>query len=106
MLVYFPMFSRRFIQSNSRYMLASTRHWHPMLNGYSGFTPASYMEHQSRLGCFPNDESLQFLRSLGVTHVVVDEVNLPPDRGQRARETPALRLLAEEGPLRIYRLAR
>jgi hypothetical protein len=105
-LVYFPMFSRRFIQSNSRYMLASTRHWHPMLNGYSGFTPASYMEHQSRLGGFPNDESLQFLRSLGVTHVVVDEVNLPPDRGQRARETPALRLLAEEGPLRIYRLAR
>ena len=30
--------------ANAGYMLNSTRHWHPMFNGYSGFSPPSYTE--------------------------------------------------------------
>ena len=35
----FPMAQQWFL--NAPYMVNSTRHWRPMLNGYSGFRPAS-----------------------------------------------------------------
>ena len=105
-LVHFPMFSRKFVHANSAYMLGSTRHWHPMLNGFSGFIPASYGQNGEALGGFPDDRSLDHLRKLGVTHVVVHEKELPPDRSARARQTPALRLLTEDGPVRVYALLR
>lgn len=67
----FPPPSR--LHVNARFVLASTRHFRPLLNGYSGFAPRSYAEHASRLAHFPDDTSHQFLRETGVTHVVVHE---------------------------------
>ena len=34
---------------NARYMINSTRHWRPMLNGYSGSAPGSFYEHARAL---------------------------------------------------------
>lgn len=56
---------------NARYMLASTRHWRPLLNGYSGFVPQSYRHHVEALAGFPRGDTLQTLIDLGVTHIMV-----------------------------------
>jgi len=53
------------------YMFYSTRHWQPMLNGYSGFSPPSYNELLDRLGAFPDDRSVDYLRQRGVTLLLV-----------------------------------
>ena len=42
------------VPRNANYMLASTRHWKPLLNGYSGFTPASYGSAPTSSGTFPS----------------------------------------------------
>ena len=52
-------------------MLHATVHWRPMLNGYSGFLPRSYVTHYERLRSFPDPASIAYLREIGVTHVAV-----------------------------------
>lgn len=74
----FPLYTPRQIFGNAQYMLNATRHWRPILNGYSGFLPASYVEHYSALENFPDARSLKALMDIGVTHVVVHHE--PPSR--------------------------
>ena len=61
------------VDRNARAVLASTRHWGRMLNGYSGFTPASYVEHARALRGFPDERAWTLLRARGVTHLLVHE---------------------------------
>jgi hypothetical protein len=89
---------------NVSYMLGSTRHWHPMLNGYSGFVPRSYETARAELGGFPDERSLIFLWSLGVTHVFVNEDDIVAERNAVIRACPKLSLTASDGPMRIYAL--
>jgi hypothetical protein len=65
----FPLPQQWFL--NGPYMVNSTRHWQPLLNGYSGFRPGSYQESYDALRGFPSDASLVGLHSRGATHVVV-----------------------------------
>ena len=58
---------------NAKFVLASTQHWRPLVNGYSGFTPASYVEHARRLRAFPGPRAMAELRRLRVTHLVIHE---------------------------------
>jgi hypothetical protein len=53
------------------YMYYSTTHWKSLLNGYSGFYPKNYVLTLERLRQFPNDASLTFLETEGVTHLVL-----------------------------------
>ena len=55
------------------YTYLSTVHWQRILNGYSGAAPASYAEFKRSMGTFPDDSSMQLLRSRGVDYVVVHE---------------------------------
>jgi hypothetical protein len=87
-------------------MLASTRFWKPMLNGYSGFKPASFYKNVEALRSFPDEASIAHLRSLGVTHVVVDGRNMAAPAVERVGQFAELRMLAEDGTLRLYLLAR
>ena len=105
-VVHFPLHSTRSIYENTRYMLGSTRHWHPILNGYSGFVPPSYLMHLAELGGFPDDRSLRYLRTLGVTHVVLDASTLPRECVEAAARHDELRLAATDGTLSIYRFRR
>ena len=66
-----PLYPRRAIFGNTGAMLASTVHWHPILNGYSGFIPPSYQRALDALRGFPDDRALAALHALGVTHVVI-----------------------------------
>jgi len=58
--------------ANTVYMYFSTWHWTPMVNGYSGFVPNSYIQLQRDILLFPAAEAVDALRRRGVTHVTVN----------------------------------
>ena len=82
-----PLPHSGFFHENARYLLASTQHWRPILNGFGGFYPASYAEAVRRLAAFPSDNSVDYLQSVGVQTVIV--------HGSRLRTFQLRRLLAE-----------
>jgi hypothetical protein len=53
------------------YMYYSTTHWKKLLNGYSGFYPKTYVLTLEKLRRFPDEASLTFLETSGVTHIVL-----------------------------------
>ena len=58
---------------DATYMYYSTLHWHPLVNGYSGFAPPSYQELLDRLADLPDDGSIAYLRERGVTYLLVHQ---------------------------------
>lgn len=58
-----------------RYMFASTRHWKPLVNGYSGGTPADYIQLAGDLQDVLTrpDRAWTSLAATGATHAVVHE---------------------------------
>jgi len=61
------------------YMYASIFHWQPLLNGYSGFYPRSYIELIEQARDFPSDASLAYLRQRRVDLIVLHGRFLKPD---------------------------
>lgn len=55
----------------SLFMYQGMAHWLPMVNGYSGFFPASYLELVDVMQTFPDDRSIAYLRTRGVTYVLL-----------------------------------
>jgi hypothetical protein len=94
---------------NSPYMLAAARHWHPVLNGYSGLVPDSYVEHYRSLRGFPDEAAIAALRSVGVTDVVVHEREMRARNGNDAANAVGLsrelQLVERDGSISWYRLA-
>jgi hypothetical protein len=66
-----PFYPARAVFENAPYVLASTAHWRPLMNGYSGFTPQSYREYAATFWYFPEERAIQAMRRAGVTHVMV-----------------------------------
>jgi hypothetical protein len=56
---------------DAAYAYFSTFYWFPLVNGYSGNYPASYLARIERLSGFPDDRSLRQLRADGVRYVIV-----------------------------------
>jgi hypothetical protein len=74
------------IMVDVNYMYRSTIHWRPLLNGYSGFYPASYFRLLMRMRSFPDSRSIQYLQQQGATIVVVHELPGAPNVYGRAME--------------------
>jgi hypothetical protein len=85
-------------------MLASTRFWHPLVNGYSSFIPERYYREAAALAAFPEGTSLQYLKQLGVTHVIVFTEKLSAPRVAHLSEHPELSLWKMDKSVRIYLL--
>ena len=64
------------------YSYLSTFHWQPLVNGYSGFYPASYLSRLDDMAHFPDLRSIRRLRGDGVRYVVVHLAEFDP--GQRS----------------------
>jgi hypothetical protein len=66
----FPVHSpaERFSE-NLPYMYFSMWHWRPLVNGYSGFIPASYDALLRGVSTFPDPSALKYLERVGVTHI-------------------------------------
>ncbi len=87
------------------YMLSSTRHWRPMLNGYSGYRPASYYETADALAGFPSAASLAWLRQRGVTHLFVQLGAYGDDVPSRLAEMPGVFQVASDRGIALYRIS-
>ena len=77
-----------------------------MLNGYSGYMPVRYIEHTQNLDGFPDERSVQYLKRLGVTRVLVDSRNMPAAVLARLPEVSDLSLIQTDGNLKIFELKR
>lgn len=105
-VVEIPFHGPRSSSFHASYMLNSTRHWQPVMNGYSGFQPPSFFRHAEILQAFPGDASIELLRSLAVTHVFVHTTQVPEDMLAAIGARPELELVETFGAIRLYRLAR
>jgi hypothetical protein len=107
-VVELPFWPPRIFFANGNYMLNATRHFHPMLNGYSGFRPSSYSDTYDAVLGFPDVPSLTALHDRGVTHIVVhtDQFCLffGRERCDAILRTASLQPVAEAGDIHIYRL--
>jgi hypothetical protein len=56
-----PFYSTRFATARVQYMLDSTTHWMPLVNGYSSYTPRDFLEKTPVLAGFPSRESFRLL---------------------------------------------
>jgi hypothetical protein len=66
---------------DARYTYMSTFHWKPLVNGYSGYYPPTYLQRLRDMRSFPDAESLNDLRRAGVKYVVY---HLPSDEPAKA----------------------
>jgi hypothetical protein len=57
--------------NDARYAYMSTFHWFPLVNGYSGVYPPSYLHRLERLRDFPGEASIRQMRTDGVQYVIV-----------------------------------
>jgi hypothetical protein len=107
-LVEIPFYPAHAAFENAEYVLNSTAHWRPLMNGYSGYTPAAYRRLAWILWYFPRESAIHEMRDAGVTHFTVH----PRRLGSKAEETiellsrrPDVELMAisaNRGP-RLYR---
>jgi hypothetical protein len=54
------------------YLIRSTHHWQPLVNGYSGFVPEQYRQTLVYLQGFPDERSIERLRELNVRFIVLN----------------------------------
>jgi hypothetical protein len=70
-LVEVPFWPPQGAFEQAEYVLNSTAHWRPMLNGYSGYLPQSYRKNAELFWFFPQEHAIQAMRRAGATHVIV-----------------------------------
>jgi hypothetical protein len=75
-----PMRSVGLQGSDAAYSYLSTFHWQPIVNGYSGFYPSSYLSRLDDVSEFPDEQSIHRLRSDGVRYLVVHLIEIDRDR--------------------------
>jgi len=98
--------------AEARYAYMSTFHWMPMVNGYSGYYPPSYLDQLARLRHFPATPSIAALWRTGVRYVIVHAYLYSPDEARAVlSELAANPSLAElghfsdgQGDAVVYRL--
>ena len=103
----FPFYAdRQSYHAHTRYMFNSTRHWQPLLNGYSDYIPPDFRRLAAKLASFPDDESMAMLRAREARYVVVhlaEYSETQRDAMVRVLETsPELRSLAGDSQVRLY----
>jgi hypothetical protein len=92
-----------------RYMLYSTRHWQPLVNGYSGGGPADYERLDQTLqdALTRPEPAWQALTATPASHAIVHEAFYTENRGRRISEwllAHGAQELAVFGTDRIFRI--
>lgn len=105
-VVHIPFYPPDRLPHNASYLLQSTANWRPILNGYSGMVPASYVEHARALAGFPDATAIAALRAAGVTHILVHDRALRDwtdhETAEAVQRSPDLRQIAREGDVALY----
>ncbi|MFI5169073.1 MAG: hypothetical protein ACHQM7_01820 [Vicinamibacterales bacterium] len=114
-VVHLPMLDvygleRRPAFHESVYMVYSTLHWKPLVNGYAGIEPRRYVELRELVRFFPSEESLAALRAAGARYVIVHGRGYGPNQWARLQERmkaalgASLREVAVLGSETVYEL--
>jgi hypothetical protein len=90
----------------------STFHWFPMVNGYSGYYPPSYLDRLERLEDFPSERAMNQLRRDTVQYVILHTTPYNPTalneiRSRIARDGQLVEIAsfdAADGPALLYRM--
>ena len=98
--------------ADPEYAYLSTFHWFPLVNGYSGYHPPSYLDRLDRLIEFPSERSLRQLRADNVRYVILHAAKYSPTvlheiRSRLLREGQLIEIAAldaSDGPAFLYRL--
>jgi hypothetical protein len=103
-----PFYPAEAIFENAEYVLNSTAHWRPLMNGYSGFTPMTYREYVRTFWFFPREHAIQAMRRAGVTHVMVHPRRFERDAPEVMRPIAASpfleRIAVGRNDMVLYRL--
>jgi hypothetical protein len=95
-----PFYPADRVFENGEYVLNSTAHWRPLLNGYSGVTPDSYRARADALWIFPAGFAIEAMTAAGVTHVMVHLERLSGPEGRELEQSlqgrPDFRLAATD----------
>jgi hypothetical protein len=83
-LVETPFYPLDAVFENATYVLNSTAHFKPLMNGYSGYTPASYGRYAETFRYFPDERAIVAMRQAGATHVMVHPARFKLDPEQTA----------------------
>lgn len=107
-LAEFPFYAGPAFNRNGPYLLNNTRSFTRLLNGYSGFQSAQYLERATALAGFPGPGAMAELKRLGVTHVTVHAGAFAARSGSDALaavdRAPELERVTEAGGIRLYRV--
>ncbi len=106
----FPFFYLRMdLPRHAYYMLNSTYHWRPLVNGYSDFIPPEFRDMVIPVSSFPNPESFNILKQYRVRYVIF-HLNLysRAARGELEKRLDTyleyLRPLRKEDPAWLYEI--
>ena len=112
-VVEYPMSPR----DDPTYMFYSTFHWHPLINGYSGFFPPSYFTMLEAAEAFPDAAFFDAIKARGVRYLLVHQERMIGTRYVRMipqlDRRPDLSLISrrsgerygQHGEISLYRVA-
>ncbi len=95
---------------HAEYMLNSTYHWQPLINGYSDHIPQDFRDHALPLSGFPSRDAFAILEPLGARYAVVHLDLMGAEQRQSVIErlehdfVDYLRPLEEDGDVRLYEI--
>jgi hypothetical protein len=106
----FPFYHQRIdFHLHTRYMLKSTVHWQPLVNGYSDHIPGEFRTLANILATFPSQESFDAMRDIRVRYLTLNRgrdgygAEAWPEIERRLQVyLPHLKLIATDGELTIY----
>ena len=107
----FPFYGERVaFPLHSQYMLFSTRHWLPLVNGYSDVIPQDWREAAAILDGFPSGDAFLALARRRVRYIAVHwdmYVNRQDEiRGRLVPYAANLRILSEDSRMTLYEVIR
>jgi hypothetical protein len=106
-LVEAPFYLPQTVFENAEYVLNSTAHWRPLMNGYSGYTPRTYRQYADKFCHFPDERALDAMRAAGATHLMLHPRRYadPEATLRRALANPSLeRLFVSRDDLTLFRI--
>ena len=91
------------------YMLQSTAHFHPLVNGYSDHIPQDFRDHARTLSAFPSEESLAILDAIDTRYVLIYANHFEEERRGRlaellTRHADRLRVILQKDGVWLYEI--
>jgi hypothetical protein len=89
------------------YLLYSTAHWHPIVNGYGRSEPAGHASIINHMKAFPGPNSARTMRRIGVDYVVLHAARYhdAADILKEAQHSRDFALVAQDGTDYLFRVA-